>query len=422
MNTDDTLVIVGASYAGLQLASSARDLGFEGRIRMVGEEIDYPYHRPPLSKGILTGKTDKESLPLRAHDFYVDNRIELKLGKRVDKIDPAARRIYLAGETIGYDWLALTTGASCRALNVEGNSLGGVLSLRTRLDGEAIAELSESSRRVCIIGAGFIGLEVASALRSKGAQVSIIESQSRILARAFPPLMSEFLLRKHEQEGVDIKLGRAVKCLRGKHERVSAVELDNGCIISCDLVIVGIGAIPNDGLAREAGIATDNGILVDECGRTSADRVLAAGDVANILLPSWGPRDSAGRYRLESIQAANDGAKACASVIVGQPAGLATVPWFWSDQLGLKLQMAGIPHASDDIVIRGETSTDKFSLIYLRDGRIAAAHSVNKPAEHMLSRRLIAASVPLTSEQAADERFDLKNALATCLSAQPPIL
>ncbi len=409
-NNDAPLVIAGASYAGLQLAASARELGYDGRILMVGDEPHHPYQRPPLSKGLLSGKTTVDKLPLRSADFYREIGIEMLLNQHVTGIEPAQQRVHLAdGRALDYSWLALTTGARCRPLSVPGADLDGVLMLRTLDDGLRIAEGAGQVKAACVIGGGFIGLEVASALQAGGVQVTVIEAQPRLLARNFPPMMSDYVLRAHRARGVRIELGRGLHALHGVGGRVAAAELSDGTRIPCTMVVVGIGVVPNAELAQAAGIATDNGILVDACGRTNVKRILAAGDVANMLLPGWGPEACAGRYRLESIQAANDGAKACASVLVAQPKPCTAVPWFWSDQFDLKFQMAGLPHASDDIVVRGDMENGRFSLFYLRGGRVAAVHSVNRPAEHMLGRRLIAAGAALAPQQAADESFDLKS-------------
>jgi 3-phenylpropionate/trans-cinnamate dioxygenase ferredoxin reductase subunit len=406
------LVIAGASYAGLQLAASARELGYDGRIMMVGDERHHPYQRPPLSKALLTGKTTLDKLPLRSEDFYRENGIELLLNQRVTRIVPAQHRVHLAdGRTLDYGWLALTTGARCRQLTVPGADLSGVLMLRTLDDGLRIAEYAKKIKTACVIGGGFIGLEVASALQASGVQVTVVEAQPRLLARSFPQMMSDYVLRAHRARGVQVELGRGLLALHDDNGRVAAAELVDGTRIRCELVVIGIGVVPNAELASEAGIATDNGILVDGCGRTNVARILAAGDVANMQLPSWSPQATAARYRLESIQAANDGAKACASVLVGQPKPCMAVPWFWSDQFDLKFQMAGLADATDAIVVRGDMDSHRFSLLYLRGDRVAAAHTVNRPADHMLSRRLIAAGAALTPRQAADESFDLKSAL-----------
>ncbi|MDM0036934.1 FAD-dependent oxidoreductase [Variovorax sp. J22P271] len=401
------LVIVGASYAGVQLAASARELGFEERIVIVGDERHAPYQRPPLSKGLLTGKTSVDQLALRGPDFFTQNGIELVLGRRATALDPGARHVRLDdGAELDYGWLALATGARCRPFALPGATLDGVLDLRTLDDALRIADAAGRSERACVIGGGFIGLEVASALRARGAEVTVVEAQPHLLARAFPPQMSAYVEDAHRRRGVALLTGRGVRALHGAQGRVAAVELDDGTRVDCDLVVLGIGVLPNAELAQQAGIAVDNGIVVDMLGRTSAPRVLAAGDVASMALPP-APGVPA-RMRLESIQSANDGARALASLVVGRAAPCTAVPWFWSDQFDLKLQMTGLAAPGDDVVLRGDMASDRFSVFYLRQGTLVAAHSVNKPAEHMQSRKLIGARVRLAADQLADPSFDLK--------------
>ena len=401
------LVIVGASYAGVQLAASARELGFEERIVIVGDEVHAPYQRPPLSKGLLTGKTSVDNLALRGPDFFAQNAIDLMLGRRATALDPGARSVRLDdGAVLDYGWLALATGARCRPFALPGSTLEGVLDLRTLDDALRIADAAGRTERACVIGGGFIGLEVASALRARGAEVTVVEAQPHLLARAFPPLMSSYVENAHRRRGVALLTGRGVRALHGAQGRVAAVELDDGTRIDCDLVVLGIGVLPNAELAQQAGIAVDNGIVVDMLGRTSAPRVLAAGDVASMALPP-APGVPA-RMRLESIQSANDGARALASLVVGREAPCTAVPWFWSDQFDLKLQMTGLAAPGDEVVLRGDMASDRFSVFYLRQGTLVAAHSVNKPAEHMQSRKLIGARARLGADQLADPSFDLK--------------
>lgn len=403
------LVIVGASYAGVQLAASAREMGFEEKILIVGDERHAPYQRPPLSKGLLTGKTTVEQLQLRSPDFFQENRIDLLAGRRAVDLDPARRTLRLDdGATLDYGWLALATGARCRPFLVPGSGLDGVFNLRTLDDATALADAASRAQSACVIGGGFIGLEVASALRAKGVQVTVIEAQSRLLTRALPEVMSAYVEQAHRSRGVELLTGRGVKALHGRQGHIDAVELDDGQRLACDMVVLGIGVVPNDELAQAAGLATGNGILVDMLGRSSATGVLAAGDVANMELP---PAPGApARMRLESIQAANDGARALASLVAGKPQPCTAVPWFWSDQFDLKFQMAGLPAPGDELVVRGDMNSDRFSAFYLRGGAVVAAQSVNRPAEHMLSRKLIAARARLTAEQLADESFDIKSA------------
>lgn len=403
-----TLVIVGASYAGVQLAATARELGFEEPITILSDERHLPYQRPPLSKGLLTGKTTLDQLQLRGPDFFTQNGIDLQLGQRAAAVDAGARTVTLAdGRTLDYGWLALTTGARCRPFVVPGAELDGVLELRTLDDALRVADAANRTKRACVIGGGFIGLEVASALRTRGVEVTVVEAQPHLLTRSFPPIMSAYVENAHRRRGIELLTGRGVRALHGTNGHVDAVELTDGHRVDCDLVVLGVGVLPNVELAQTAGIAVDNGIVVDAFGRTSAPRVLSAGDVASMALAPvpGGPT----RVRLESIQAANDGARAAASVVVGREQPNTAVPWFWSDQFDLKFQMAGLPVHGDEVVTRGDITTDKFSLFYLRDGVLVGAHSVNKPAEHMQSRKLIAARAQPTAAQLADTSFDLKS-------------
>ena len=287
MSARAPLVIVGASYAGTQLAATARELGFDAPIILLGEEGHAPYQRPPLSKGLLTGKTSVDALALRGPGFFADQAIDLQLGRRAKALDAAARTLTLDdGGTLGYGWLALATGARCRALPVPGADLDGIYNLRTLDDALRISDALAQATRACVIGGGFIGLEVASALAARGASVTVVESQPRLLARSFPPLMSDYLAGAHRQRGVEVVLGRGVRALSGDAGRIRHVELDDGSRIACDMVVLGIGVQPNIELALEAGIACDNGILTDALGRTSAPQVIAVGDVANTLLPA----------------------------------------------------------------------------------------------------------------------------------------
>jgi 3-phenylpropionate/trans-cinnamate dioxygenase ferredoxin reductase subunit len=405
-----SLVIVGASHAGVQLAASARELGFQESILLIGDEPHAPYQRPPLSKGLLSGKTEVGQLQLRSPEFFRDNGIELMLGLRALSLDAAARTVRLDdGATLDYGWLALATGARCRPCPLPGAHLQGVFNLRTLNDAAALVDALGRTQRACVIGGGFIGLEVAAALLAKGIEVMVVEAQPKLLVRAFPDGMSRFVEQAHRRRGVTLRTACGVRALVGTQGKVEAVELDDGSRIACEMVVLGIGVLPNDTLARDAGIAVDNGVLVDTLGRTSSPGVLAAGDVANMAVP---PAPGApGRVRLESIQAANDGARALASLVVGMPQPCTAVPWFWSDQGDLKFQMAGLPARGDELVLRGDMDSDRFSVFYLRDGEVVAAHSVNRPAEHMLSRKLIAARARLSVKQLADESFDLKAAL-----------
>lgn len=407
----DPLVIVGASHAGIQLAAKVRQLGFDASIVLVGNEVHTPYQRPPLSKDFLMGKKSPDSLALRGSEFFTGNNIELRLGQRAVSMDPAARTLSLKdGSTIRYSWLALATGARCRDLPLPGCNLDGVFSLRTLDDALAISAAVENTSRACIIGGGFIGLEIASALVARGISVKIIESEPQLLTRRLPQQMSDYITRLHRQRGVEILFNCSVSALKGTAGQVQQVELDNGNRIECDIALLATGVKPNVELALDAGVACENGILTDAVGRTNAPNVIAIGDVANALL-RIGPNGPA-RMRLESVQAATDGARAAASMVVGEPKPFQGVPWFWSTQHDIKLQMAGLPVDGDQIVSRGDMDADRFSLFFLRKGVMVASHSINQPADHMLSRKLILAGAKIPPENLQDKSFSLRGVLA----------
>lgn len=406
------LVIVGASYAGLQIAASARERGYDGPIVMLGDEAHAPYQRPPLSKGLLTGKTLSGQLPLRAPSFYEEQRIELRLGCRVESLDIAQRALGLAdGGTLRYGRLAITTGARARALDMPGADLAGVHALRTLDDALSLMAAADRARRVAIVGGGFIGLEVAAALAARGIAVSVIEVQPRLLARSVPPVLSKYIAGLHRAHDVELLCGRQVRELRGWQGRVSGVGLDDGTAVECDLVVAGIGVVPNTAWAVQAGVPADAAgrLTVDALGRTGVTDVYAAGDCA--AMPSAHAPQAGQPVCLESIQAANDGARAIASCLVGQPAPCDAVPWFWSDQHDMRLQMAGLWASDDEVVLRGRTTDKGFSVFLLRAGRIVAVHSVNRPAEHLLARKLVAAGARVDARSVADTSFDLSRAL-----------
>lgn len=408
------LVIAGASYGGLQLAASARAAGFEGRIMLIGDESHAPYQRPPLSKGLLTGKTGVDGLHLKSPAFYSEEGIELILGRRVAGLDIGASRLTLDnGDRIDYDWLGLATGARPRRMPLPGVDLEGVFYLRTLDDALAIDRAARAAAEVCVIGGGFIGLELASALAARGLAVTVLEAQPALLTRALPTAVSDHIAALHGQNGVRIRCGTQIGEIVGDRGNVAAVALADGSRIDCQMVVIGIGVLPNTELAVAAGLQCDaltGGILVDGLGRSGAERILAVGDVAAFANP-YAP-DPSRPLRLESIQVANDLARAAASLLTGNPQPYAATPWFWSDQYDMKLQMAGLAAAGDEQVLRGERDSGRFTVFYLRAGRVAAAHSVSKPADHMLARKLIAANVAASAAQLADLSFDVRSLLS----------
>lgn len=407
----DGLLVVGGSYAGMQVAASARAGGYAEPIRILSDESQPPYNRPPLSKGFLVGKIDLGALPLRGDAFYPDNAIELELGTRAASIDRASRRVTTEdGRHIGYERLVLAVGSRPRPLPWEGSDLAGVVALRTLADALQLRELLGEVATAVVVGGGFIGLEVASALTALGKQVTVIEAQSRLLARAATPPLAEYVAGVHRRRGVTLALDATVRRLIGDGQgRVRAVETGDGRRLAADLVIAGIGVVPNVELARQAGLACDDGILVDDHGRTADPSIFAAGECTRH------PNDHAvgGSARLESVQHALDQAKAVGATLAGQPTRYGAVPWFWSDQHDFKLQIAGLAQDAERHVVRGDPASGRFSVFHFRSNALISVDSINRPAEHLLARKLLGARAAVTPEEAGDTGFNLASHLAT---------
>ena len=400
------LVIIGAGQAGLQAAASARDEGYEGAITLVGAEIHPPYQRPPLSKAYLKGEMDEEGLELRGPDFYAESGVDLRTGARVTAIDRAAKTVALSsGESLSYDSLVLAMGAVNRPLNVAGADLAGVVFLRGLNDAQAIKSAVAGARRAVVIGAGFIGLEFAAVAASKGLDVTVVEIGPRVMGRALSTAMSDFFADEHRKMGVTLRLGTGVQAIAGHDGRATGVVLTTGEEIAADLVLIGIGVLPDIALAEQAGLETADGVVTDDHLRTSDPAIYAIGDLA--LHPNrFAPRP----VRLESVQNAIDQGRALGAILAGRPAPYDKVPWFWSDQGPFKLQMAGLNIGCDEAVVRGDPASGAFSVFLFRDGKLAAVDSVNKPVDHMAARKLLTHGVAITPEQAADEGFDLRRA------------
>jgi 3-phenylpropionate/trans-cinnamate dioxygenase ferredoxin reductase subunit len=400
------VVIAGAGQGGFQVAVSLRSEGYEGAITLVGDEPWLPYQRPPLSKAFMAGKQDIEATTLRPESYYQDHDIELLMGERITAIDPSRRSVRLAsGSELSYDALVLATGARNRLLRVNGAELDGVCYLRTRDEAVGICQRLEDARNLVVIGGGFIGLELAATAASLGRQVLVIEALRRLMSRAVAPVMSEFFRELHLSHGVSVVLGAHTQEIAGRGKRVSEIALADGTVYPADLVVVGIGVIPNTELAESAGLAVANGIVVNEQLRTEAENIYAIGDCAQH--PN---RFSGGPVRIESVQNAVDQARCVAAAITGHPRRYDAVPWFWTDQFDAKLQMVGLSQGCDVVVTRGIPDTLKFSVCYFKENRLAAIDSVNRPADHMAGRKLLAAGTLLTPEQAADPSIDLKTA------------
>ncbi len=399
----DGVVIVGAGQAGFQVASSLRMEGYEESIALIGDEPNLPYQRPPLSKGFMAGKQDIEGTVLRPIAFYQSHRIDLVTGTKVNEIDRLGRSVSLAtGRRLPYESLVLAVGARNRKLSVKGCELDGVCYLRTDIEAVEIQQRLEQASNLVVIGGGFIGLELAAAARSLGKSVRVLEVQSRLMPRVVSPILSDFYRDLHTSHGVEIALGGALSEIVGHQGKVCAVVLSDGSVCQADLVLVGIGVVPNIELAREAGLTVSNGIIVDERLQTEDHSIYAIGDCADHPNPFAGAR-----VRLESVQNAVDQAKCIAAAIVGRPENYRAVPWFWTEQFDIKLQMAGLSARCEQAVTRGIPESRKFSVFYFRDGRLAAVDSVNRPGDHLAGRKLIGAGTQITPKQVADLSVDL---------------
>ncbi len=398
----ERLIIVGAGQAAAQTVHSLRQQQFAGAITVVGEEPFLPYQRPPLSKKYLAGELPRERLFLRPASFYAERDISVELGTRAAALDLSARSVRLAdGRTLDYDRLVLATGSQVRRLRVPGSDLRGVHYVRTIADVDAISASLTPSARVVMIGAGYIGLEVAAVLRQRGLAVTVLEAADRILSRVVCPEVAAFYLRHHTAAGVDIRCGATVSAMHGRTS-VDSIETDSGEHFECDVVIVGIGVIPNTELAGAAGLPCDNGIVVDEFARTPDPYVLAAGDCTNHPHPLLGRR-----VRLESVQNAIHQAKVAAATVLGAPSAYSEVPWFWSDQYDLKLQIAGLSEGFDEVVLRGDPEAASFAAYYFAAGRLIAVDAVNSPRDFIQAKKLLAAGKVVTVAELRDAAADI---------------
>ena len=407
------VTIVGGSHAGVQVAASLRDNGYEGSITVLYQETVPPYQRPPLSKAYLAGEMSTDALVLRGPDYYRSKEIDLIGGMSVTAIDRNQKQLLLAPcsstnasafpEILDYEKLVLATGAVARALPVPGAERENVLFLRDLSDAEKLKTHLQTAENIVIIGAGFIGLEVAATARKMDKSVTIIEAEDRILARLFPPMMSDFLSARHIANGAAFRLSTGVSRIDQANDNLLQVALTDGEILNADLVVVGIGADVCDELAREAGLSCANGILVGEDGMTSDPDIYAAGDCAAWTLPYMSEPT-----RTESVQNAVDQAKTVAASLCGKPLPPKVVPWFWSDQMDIKLQMVGTALEADDIICRGDQSTGRFSLLYYQKDELVRVDSVNRPMDHIAARRLVSDRCKLPKADAADIDVKLK--------------
>jgi 3-phenylpropionate/trans-cinnamate dioxygenase ferredoxin reductase component len=404
---DARVVVVGASHAGFQLAASLRQHGFAGAITLIGDEPVLPYQRPPLSKDYLDGKIGLDLLLMRPEAFYRDHRIDFLPGARVAAIERAERRVRLeTGEHLGYDHLVLATGARNRVPPLPGVELDGVCYLRTLAETEALQMRLTVADNIVVIGAGFIGLEFAAVARAHGKHVHIVELVDRVMARVVSVPTSHFFAAVHRATGVEFSFGAAAQRIAGHSGRLDHVELAGGERPAADLVLISVGVVPNIELAAAAGLEVANGIVVDEQLLTADPAISAIGDCA-----AFPCTHAAGRpTRLEAVQNAADHARCVADRLVGKPHAYNALPWFWSEQGPLRLQIAGLTTGHDRHVLRGDPESGQFSVFCYRDAQLLGIESTNRPADHAIARRLLSAGREVTPEQAADDSFDLRAA------------
>lgn len=403
MSPGSGVVVVGAGQAAVQLAESLRDAGFDGPVTLVGDEPRLPYQRPPLSKDYLAGKLSSAELALRGERFYVDQGVELHAGRRAVHLDRGRRRLTLDdGTELSYGRLVLATGARPRPLPIPGGRLDGVVNLRTFADAQELRLRLRTARDVVVIGAGFIGLEFAAVCRAAGPNPVVLDIAGQVMGRAVSAPTAAHFAEQHQRLDTRLLLGRAPAELVGKRGRVTGVRLANGETLPADTVVAGIGVLPNVELAEAAGLETADGIAVDEYLGTSDPAISAIGDCA--AFPD--PRGT-GRIRLESVQNAADQARCLAAALTGTPRPYTALPWFWSCQGDLRLQIAGLSTGHDRTVVRGEPDKG-FSAFCFRNGTLIAVESVNRAPDHLAARRLLAAGVPLTPEDVAAPGFSLR--------------
>jgi 3-phenylpropionate/trans-cinnamate dioxygenase ferredoxin reductase component len=409
MTAEAGTLIVGASQAGLQVAVSLRGAGDTAPITLVGDEPHAPYQRPPLSKAFLTGDSTLERLSLRTPEVLADLGVTLVTGERIDRIamtegGPSGNARSAGGRRFAFDRLALTVGARPRRLGVPGADRDGVTYLRTADDATALRALQSDAGSVVVIGGGFIGLEAAAVARAQGKSVTVLEASDRLIGRAVAPAVSDFYRAAHTRRGVDVRLGAQVVSLGGSGRRVETVHLADGSRIPADVVIVGIGVEPCIELARQLDLETSGGIVVDAHARTSNPTIVAAGDCT--VQPN--PLTGLGLVRLESVQNAVSQAKAAAATLAGRSEPNESVPWFWSDQYDLKLQIAGLSASHDHHVLRGDVDGESFSVLYYRDGALLAVDAVNAPGDYMAVRKALTQGATISSEAAADPTVALR--------------
>jgi len=378
-----SVVIIGAGQAAAQTILSLRQGGFEGKITLIGEEPVPPYQRPPLSKAYMKGEFNEERLFFKPSAWYEDNGVDLMLSMKACRVDRENMRVEIAhGAHAAYDALVITTGSRARKLPVLGAELAGVYDLRDLADVQRIKPHLFDGQRMVIVGAGYIGLEAAAVARQMGLKVTVLEMADRVLARVAGPVISEFYEAEHKRQGAEIRCDSGLSSVEGVDGSVAGVNLNGGELIPADIVLVGIGIVPNEELAKEAGLECDNGIVVDEDARTSDPSIFAAGDCASRPLVHYGRRG-----RLESVHNAIEQGKLAAAAILGKPRPKIEAPWFWSDQYDIKLQIAGLSHGFDKTILRGDPADRKFAVFYFKGDKLLAVDAINSPPEFIVSKK-----------------------------------
>jgi len=400
----EEIVVIGGGQAGAQAIISLRQLGFEGKITLICGEKQLPYQRPPLSKAFLKGELAEERLYFRPSDFYEKQNVHVFTGVLAKKIDREAQAVELSnGETVSYTKLLLATGAPPRKLPFEHDNLTNVHYLRTLEDSENLSPALSSEGRVIVIGAGYIGLEVAAVACAAGREVTVLELADRVLARVASEPVSHFYQDLHRDAGVDLRLDTAVESFDIDDNKIKSVKLTDGTVLECATVLVGIGATPETKLAEEAGLEIDNGIIVDEHTQTSVPNIWAAGDCSNFPYPRYGRR-----VRLESVPNAIEQAKVTAANMLGDNKVHNALPWFWSDQYDVKLQTVGLMQGFDDLILRGKPENKSFSVWYFKEGKLLAVDALNDAPSFMVAKKLLSTETNITPEQAKDTEFNLK--------------
>jgi 3-phenylpropionate/trans-cinnamate dioxygenase ferredoxin reductase subunit len=402
------VVIVGAGHAGGTAAALLRQYGWTGPVTLIGEEPLAPYQRPPLSKAWLKGEADGDSLALKPLEFYAEHDIDFRPNLRAVGLDRASMTVTLSdGASVVYDHLILATGARPIALPIPGADLAGIFALRSAADAEGLKAALGPGKRLAIVGGGYIGLEVAASARALGAEATVIEREPRLLARVACETLSSFFQAYHEAKGVSFVLNASVTGFTGEGGRVTGAVLSTGQTLACDVALMGVGAHPNEELALAAGLDCARGVVVDLEARTSDPAIFAIGDVAHRPLPLYDRM-----FRLESVPNALEQAKQVASALTGRAAPAGEVPWFWSDQYDLKLQIAGVPFDADRIVVRGDPALAKFAVFHLKGDQLQAVEAVNAPAEFMAGRQLILNRKPISIAKLADTGISMKEVAA----------